>query len=1096
MDLTTSATQHPGGGRQFITLHGLFEAQVLRRPEAPAVVQDGNRLSYAQLDAQADAIARTLAERGVGASQVVAIALERSPDLIAALLGVLKTGAAYLPIDTSYPAERIGYLIENASPVCVITDATTSAQLPQLPQLLVEAVGTEPAGPLPDRRVLPDEAAYVVYTSGSTGRPKGVVISHRSVANYLSWMLDEFGVHSDDRMLQKTPAGFDGAVLEFFWPLISGAALVLARPGGHREPEYIAELIERESVTIAQFMPSMLPVFLEDGLAKRCTSLRRAFSASEALPVPVMLRFRERLGAELINLYGPTEATVDAAFFRCSSDDAGSSVPIGKPIRNMRVEVLDAAMRRVAPGETGELYLAGVQLARGYLGRPGLTADRFVAYPYGVPGERAYRTGDLGRLRPDGLLEFAGRADGQVKIGGVRIEPGEIEAALAEHPAVMQAAVVPQTGPSDELRLVAFVVAWNGQPVSAASIRDYLRTVLPEALVPSAVVFLDELPTTPNEKIDRAALAVLRPASTGSAIASDGSGLGLLLGLTCEVLGAETSTADDNFIGLGGDSISAIRLASRAREGGLRISTADVLRCRTLGELAARAGTTTAGPAGPIAEGVGPFPATPIMHWLRELAADADGFSQSMVLRTPAGATESQLLACLQAIIDRHDMLRAQLPDFGVQGRWQPSSLPPGTVNAASLLEVVRAPDGELADLVRDGLERARTRLRASAPNLLSAVWFDRAARQGRLAVVVQHLAIDGMSLRILQADLETAWRTLIDTGAPELAPVPVPFRHWAELLDQDALSARRRTELLHWTATGNRRSTRLAHRALDRNRDTVAGAGSYRLELAAEHAEPLLNRAPGAFGTNVNAVLITGLVLALASWQQPQARRLGGDFRVAFEGHGREEIFEGVDLSQTVGWFTSLFPAHLRLDGIELAPSGDAGAGFGRAVTRIGEQLAAIPDKGIGYGQLRYLNPDTAARLAAADEPDLLFNYLGRFAEAATADWAFDAEYDVAMDQFDATMPLAFAVEVNSFAIQREEGLVLTAEWKWAQGAVDGEDCRRLAELWFTMLTRLAEQADHGNRLGEPGNRTATGPSQPTTHDDIEHFDSEFTTF
>lgn len=1094
MAAATSQRQEPraGGDHPCATLHGLFEAQVARTPDALALVQDDRHLSYAELDARANDLAQALAERRVGSGDLVAIALDRSPDLIAALLGVLKAGAAYLPIDTSYPAERIAYLLEDARPSCVLTDAATATVLPALPCVLVDGAQLPVTGRQgPDPQVLADEAAYVVYTSGSTGRPKGVVISHASVTNYLTWMLDEFGVAEGDRMLQKTPAGFDGAVLEFFWPLISGAALVLARPGGNREPEYLAELIERESITIAQFMPSVLPVFLEDGLAERCKSLRRAFSASEALPVSVMNRFGERLGAELVNLYGPTEATVDAAFFRCTPGHVGSSVPIGKPVRNMRIEVLDGALRRLPPGEVGEIYLAGVQLARGYLRRPGLTAERFVADPYGVPGGRLYRTGDLGRLRPDGLLEFGGRADGQVKIGGVRIEPGEIEDALADHPAVRQAAVVPVAGSSGDLRLVAYVVATEGQSVTADGLRDHLRTVLPETLVPSAVAFLPELPTTPNEKIDRAALTALTADSAprGAGVA-DGSDLGQLLGLACEVLGVDRASGADSFIGLGGDSISAIRLASRARQAGLRVSTADVLRYRTLAELAEAAGRTSGPAAGPIAEGPGPFPATPIMHWLRELGCAADGFSQSMVLRTPGEATERELLTCLQSVIDRHDMLRARMPALDRVGRWEPESQPPGSVLALPNLEVVDATgvvDADLPGIVRAGLERARSRLRVGAPRLLAAVWFSRgSAQQGRLAVVIQHLAVDGISLRILQADLQSSWRALREVGTPGLAPVPVPFRHWAELLSKDAIGARRRDELAYWTADDGRMVPRVAHRDLDPEQDTVATATCYRLELAPEYAEPLLNRAPAAFATNVNTVLITGLALALAAWRNPAANRLSGDFRIALEGHGREEIVPGVDVSQTVGWFTSLFPARLRLDGTELPRAGSPSSDLARAMARIDEQLAAIPDKGIGYGLLRYLNPTTSHQLAAAGDPDLLFNYLGKFPDSTASDWALDSEHNVAMDHFDATMPLAFAVEVNSFAIPRADGLVLTAEWRWASGAVDGEDCRRLADLWFTMLTRIAEQSDH------PTARPAT----PEGRDVIEHFDSEFTTF
>ena len=1085
-------TENPGAAPPG-TLHGLFEAQAVRVPEACAVIQDGEHLTYAGLDARATVLARALHDRGIGASDLVAVALDRSPDLVAALLAVLKTGAAYLPLDTGYPAERIAYMLADARPACVLTDSATALRLPEAEFLLLDDLPAAAAGVRPPvAAVLPDEAAYVVYTSGSTGRPKGVVISHRSIVNYLLWMVDEFGVRADDRMLQKTPAGFDGAALEFFWPLVCGAALVLARPGGHREPEYLAELIERERITVAQFVPSMLPVFLEEDLAARCTSLRRVFSASEALPSPVARRFQERLEADLVNLYGPTETTVDAAFWRCAPEPGGATAPLGGPLRNMRLEVLDARLRRLPPGQVGEIYLAGVQLARGYLGRAGLTAERFVADPHGGPGERMYRTGDLGRKRPDGTAEFAGRADSQVKIRGVRVEPAEVEAALAGHPAVLQAAVAAEADPHGATRLVAYVVVSDRAVATPESIRDHLRKALPDTSVPSSVVFLDALPTTPNEKLDRSALAAAVPdPGARKARAAHGApdAAAVLLDLVREVLRVDRATADDGFIGLGGDSISAIRLASRARQSGLRISTADVLRHHTLGDLARAARTGTDPADGPAAEAVGTFPPTPIMHWLRELGGPVDGFSQSMVLRTPADATRADLLACLQAILDRHDMLRARFPEPDGPGPWQPEVLPPSAVSADTCLEVVDAGDvaeQDLPALVRVGLERARARLGLSAARLVQAVWFRRGGLdQGRLAVCVQHLAIDGVSLRILQTDFEDAWRTLRQTGTARLDPVPEPFRHWARSLGRDAVGGRQ-AEAAYWSAAVDGPVTALVRRPVDPRLDVIATSSSRRLDLPPEQTQILLDRAPAVFGADVNTILITALALTLARWRDPDARRYHGDLLIGLEGHGREEARGGVDLSRTVGWFTSMFPLRLRLDGLE-APGPATGDGaVRRAAGEVGRQLAAVPDKGLGYGLLRYLNPETAARLAAGARPDVLFNYLGRFPETDGSDWAFDPDHDVAMDGADGALPLAFAVEVNCLTMRRAGRPVLGCVWRWADAVVGPGAARRLTDAWDETLARIAELAERAEPA--PPRR----PARRATDD----FESEFHAF
>ncbi|MEU0563757.1 amino acid adenylation domain-containing protein, partial [Dactylosporangium sp. NPDC006015] len=462
------------------TLPGLFAAQVARTPDAPALVFEGESLSYAELDGRANGLARLLIERGVVADSVVGVSLPRGFDLVVALLAVLKAGGAYLPIDPDLPAERVAFMVADAGAVCVIlggpfTETATAA----------------------DVVVVPGQAAYVIYTSGSTGVPKGVVVSHEGIVNRLVWMQSRFGLRPGDRVLQKTPFGFDVSVWELFWPLIQGATMVIARPGGHRDPAYVAELIRDERVDTVHFVPSMLEAFLAVPQAAECGGLRRVVCSGEALGSAVRDRFFETLpGVGLFNLYGPTEASVDVT--GCEVPAEGP-VPIGRPVFNTRVYVLDDRLNPVPVGVAGELYLAGVQLARGYVGRSGLTADRFVADPFSNAGGRLYRTGDVVRWDGDGNLTYLGRADDQVKIRGFRIEPGEIEAVLATHPQVNQVAVIAREDTTGDKRLVAYVVGG----VDSAVLREHAAERLPEYMVPSAVAVLDELPLMSNGKLDR-----------------------------------------------------------------------------------------------------------------------------------------------------------------------------------------------------------------------------------------------------------------------------------------------------------------------------------------------------------------------------------------------------------------------------------------------------------------------------------------------------------------------------------------------------------------------------------------------------------------
>jgi amino acid adenylation domain-containing protein/non-ribosomal peptide synthase protein (TIGR01720 family) len=544
-----------------VTIVDLFEAQAARTPDAIAVVfNDGvedESLTYAELDRWSNRLAHHLQARGVGPDVLVAVCLERSLEMVVALYGILKAGGAYVPIDPAYPEERRRFMLNDLGAAIVLDEAQVRE---------VDGPDTAPPRAI-DRRNL----AYMIYTSGSTGQPKGALNTHGGIANRLLWMQDAFGLTAADAVLQKTPFSFDVSVWEFFWPLIAGARLIVARPGGHADAEYLAETIDTCGITTIHFVPSILQAFLDTPSLGRCSSLRRVIASGEALTPDHVRTFHDRLRAELHNLYGPTEAAVDVTWWPTTAGDAGSTIPIGRPIANTRIYILDRRGRAVPAGVPGELHIGGVQVGRGYLNRPALTAEKFIADPFSDDsGSRLYRTGDLARFADDGRIEYLGRIDHQVKIRGVRIELGEIEALLRSQPEVRDALVVAR-GEGGDRDLVAYLVANPGSVMPEPKVlRDRLRTRLPEPMVPSFVVTLDSLPLLPNGKINRHALPDPRAGLRGSPPVeqrgAQSDAVRRIAEVWREVLGVEQVGLDENFFDLGGHSLKMMRVHGRLQQ--------------------------------------------------------------------------------------------------------------------------------------------------------------------------------------------------------------------------------------------------------------------------------------------------------------------------------------------------------------------------------------------------------------------------------------------------------------------------------------------------------------------------------------------------
>jgi amino acid adenylation domain-containing protein len=779
-----------------VTLLELLDAQAGRTPDAVAVVYEERRLTYAELHRAAGRLAAHLRTLSVGPEVLVGIAAERSLEMVVGLLGILQAGGAYVPIDPSYPAERLAGMIEDAGVPVLLTQGHLLDRLPEHGArvvLLDVGAGLAPAregvnpSPTSETRVEPSHAAYMIFTSGSTGRPKGAVNSHRGIVNRLLWMQQEYGLTPDDRVLQKTPFSFDVSVWEFFWPLLTGARLVIAKPGGHQDPAYLVDVIEREGITTLHFVPSMLQVFAEQPGLERLTSLRRVMASGEALPADLANRFLSRLGdlgVGLHNLYGPTEAAVDVTYHACQLGE--ERVPIGRPVANTRIHLLDSTGQEVPVGVAGELCIGGVQVGRGYLKRPDLTADRFTPDPFGPPGARFYRTGDLARWLPNGEVEYLGRIDHQVKIRGVRIELGEIETVLARHPAVREAVVLTH-GEGADRELVAYLVP--PLPEGSKALREHLQASLPEAMVPAAFVFLDAMPLSPNGKADRKALARIEPGREAAAFVAPRTPLeARLADMWQELLSVERVGVEDHFFRLGGHSLMATRLVSRLRETfGVELPLREVFEAPTLAGLAARIEV-----ADPVEERLeAPVPAgameAPLsfaqerLWFLDRLQPGSAAYNIPAVLRLTGDLDVEALRRSFDEIVRRHGPLRTTFADVHGEPRQRvspPASaglVPLPVIDLSSLSEPLRAQETAR----RTAEEVGRPFDLAQGP-LLRLHLLRLGRREHTLVVNVHHIASDGWSMGILVRETTVLYEAFLQGLPSPLPELPLQYADFA----------------------------------------------------------------------------------------------------------------------------------------------------------------------------------------------------------------------------------------------------------------------------------------------------------------------------
>lgn len=1035
-----------------------FAAQVAWTPDAPAVVCQNRSWTYRELHCRAERVADVLIEAGVGSDSVVAVLGERSPELLAMILGVLEAGGAYLPLDPRHPQQRRAQIVELSRPLVLMVtrewEALASELLTELPAerrplvVTIDQVMEQDrvsARPRPVRA--PGRLVYLIYTSGSTGAPKGVMVEQDGMLNNLLYKLSSLDMTADDVIAQTASQCFDISVWQLLAGLLCGARVHIVPDDVAHDPAALLHHLDEAGITIVELVPAILQGLLavQDDVPA-LTRVRWVLPTGEALPAALCRRWFSRYPAiPLMNAYGPAECSDDVATHVMSAppDDADRPVPIGRPVPGLRLYILSRHLTPVPVGVVGELFIGGVGVGRGYLRDPERTAGAFVPDPFGpCAGARLYRTGDLARFRLDGTIEFVGRLDHQVKLRGYRIEPGEIEARLLEQRDILEAVVLVREDQPGQRRLVAYVAPDSSEMLDLHEVRRRLQDTLPDYMIPSAFVVVDALPRTTNGKVDRYALPVPDSGGSEARVYTPPStpAEAALTKIWEEVLGLPQVGTQENFFELGGDSIVSLQVIARAKQVGLILSPRHIFQWQTVAELAAVAGRDMA-VTRDAEQGVvtGEVALTPIQCAFFELPlVNPNHWNQSVLLEAKEPLVESALEAAVAALIGHHDALRLRFRQ--ATDGWRQSHAP---IPSGPFIQRVNL-DG-LSDSGRDAsFEAQATRWQASVNisegPLLQVVWF--AMENGapdRLLIVVHHLVVDGVSWRILLEDLQTLYRQALEHRPLQLPPKTTSFRRWAERLrsyaDTEVMTDGTAAEWL--MKPEEARVTLPADDPLGSQQEAAAETLTVSLDEAETRA--LLQDVPAAYGTQINDVLLTALAQSLGRW-------IGCDrVTVELEGHGREDLFPELDVSRTVGWFTSVFPVTLAV--AASAPPGDA-------LKTVKEQLRRIPKRGIGYGVVRYLTKpgrDAAHARPTAHVP-VGFNYLGQFDAVAADESAFVLSAESVGKEHDPRNPMEYELDINASVVNG----CLEVMWTYSRERYCSDTITSLASAYLHDLRTL----------------------------------------
>ncbi len=1087
-----------------LCIHRLIETQVKNRPDATAVESEGASLTYDELNKQANRLARYLIAQGIGTEDRIGVSIERSTDLIATLLAILKAGAAYVPLDPNYPQERLAFMMNDAGIALLLTQTGLQAQLPQTDTPVVNMDQLSDLNNYSDQNLEdvnsePQNLAYVIYTSGSTGRPKGVLVSHQSLLNHNRAMIDWFALKSDDRVLQFSTINFDAAAEEIYPALQTGATLVLRSNEPLLSGEDLIKLIERKQLTVLDlptaYWHQIVNELAEGGYAVPQSLRLLVLGGDKAAPDRLQKWQQISNGkCRILNTYGPTETTIVSSVHEIGPDDASlPDIPIGKGISNTRLYILDEHLKPTPLGVPGELFIAGIGLARGYLNRPDLSAEVFLPNPFvndGKGGQRMYRTGDLVRYDPEGRIHFMGRVDDQVKVRGFRVETAEIESALLQHPHLQEVTILAREDSPGVKRLAAYCVpkvaqqlddndrrdhlrvplaqkarlirtdskpyetdigdismgglnlalespfptleetvtleleldeqtkplSLNGEVrwirkdknqvgirfiqlesqtqqhlqttirtireetrVFAGELRGFLTAKLPDYMIPASFVLLNQLPYTPSGKIDRRALPVpddMRPELQTEYVEAESDIETELAEIWRSLLGLKKVGMNDNFFELGGDSILSIQVIAKAKQKGLHFTPMQMFRYQTIRELAAvvTKGKTVQAEQGLVA---GPAPLTPIQHWFFEQPfVELQHWNQSMLLKVRQPVESYLLEQTVDAVLAHHDALRLRFTHDNVH--WQQTfAEPPSPVPFQWFDLSDRSPNEQKAE-IKNRSEEIQASVDLSSGKPVKTAYFKLSEQEGRLLIVIHHLAVDGVSWRILLEDFQTVYNQLHAGQEIHLPAKSTSFKKWAERLKEYVPDGIGASEQEYWLALSNQTKPELeTDFSGDDNTESAANSVSIQFDADATHA--LLQDVPPVYKTQINDILLTALAMAFSRWKGPQR------LFINLEGHGREPLpgMEDVDVSRTVGWFTTLYPVLVDITGLYKP---------GELIKSIKEQLRRIPHNGIGFGLLRYLHEEETLRerLSKLDSAPISFNYLGQIDQAMDASTLF----------------------------------------------------------------------------------------------------------
>lgn len=1070
-----------------ISIQSAFEAQVARSPDAIALEQEDQRLTYRELNEQVNQLAHHLRDLGVQPETLVGLCVERSLEMVIGLLGILKAGGAYVPIDPAYPQDRIAEILRDTQLNVLLTQNQFHNKFLKLSQShsltytgklicldtdwsIIASCST--ANPV--CQIRPDHLAYLIYTSGSTGKPKGVMLEHRSLMNFVTAAIETYGLQATDRILQFASFCFDASIEEIFPCVAVGATLVLRTDAMLHSSDQFWRCCDQWQLTVLDLPTAywhQLVADLTSTDSRIPISLKTVIIGGEEAQ-PEKINHWHRCLAHwsrppaLFNSYGPTEATVVTTISRLTAPT--TTVTLGRPIHNTQVYILDAHHQAVPIGVSGELYIGGAGLARGYWQRPELTAEKFIDVAVAdLDSKRLYKTGDRARFRTDGTLEYLGRVDDQVKIRGFRIELGEIEAVLHQQEQVEQAIVVAREDVPGQKRLVAYVVPQGAPtPHSASdllvqSLQQSLQQRLPNYMVPSVIVLLDTLPLTANRKVDYQNLpapAVLQRTNDHTTVAPRTAIEATLVKLWADLLHLEQVSIHDNYFELGGDSILSIQLISRANQAGIHITPKQIFQHQTIAELASVVRTTRH----IIAEqgGVtGEAHLTPIQHWFFEQhLSEPDYFNQSVLLEVPSDLQIDRLQQSIQQVFEHHDALRLRFKPIGTQSlalavdSWYAEEV----AFPLKIIDLSHLAGAEQQTALQQGVATLQASLQLSTGPIAQVALFQLGSDQlgqkqpDRLLVIVHHLAIDAVSWRILLEDLATAYQQSHQGEPIQLPAKTTSWQYWSDRLTEYAQSTALLTELDYWLTQSGKHITPFPIDAPQQSpNNTVTSTAWISVSLSTEETRTLIQDIPAIYKTQINDVLLTAVVQSFTQWSGQDSLWLD------LEGHGREDLFEDVDLSRTIGWFTTLFPVQLQITHLDDP---------GHALRSMKEQLRRIPHHGISYGIGRYLSQDQTLRqkLANLPQPQVSFNYLGQFdpVVAAAPGFGLMREFKAAQSLLNQRSHL-----VGISGLIRAGQLEMT--WAYNQVAHQRATMQRWADCFIEALHTLIT---HCRSLDAPG--------------------------